>query len=93
MVVGPITLLVYLAIQDCEGLFKWKLRKHKYACKYNVSISNQGIDGFKSSPWDSVLSIDALPKGTLPHRLGFEPGNFRSDNHSLHYLWVTMSPC
>ena len=40
-------------------IFTWLLRKHK--C---LLVSNQTADGFRSSPRDLVMRINALPKGT-----------------------------
>ena len=41
------------------GYFTWLLRKHKCLLE-----SNQTADGFRSSPRDLVMRINALPKGT-----------------------------
>ena len=41
------------------GYFTGQLKKHKF-----LLVSNQKTDGFRSSPRDLVMRINALPKGT-----------------------------
>ena len=45
--------------------------------------SNQKTDGLRSSPRDLVMRINALPKGTIAHRLGFEPGSPDNETTAL----------